>query len=475
MDPALLLLAATAFLQVTEPYFSHVALKLFLVVLLIAANGFFVAAEFSLVSIRDTRIQQLIEAHKVGARLVQRLHRNFDQVLLGVQLGVTLASLALGWLGEPTIEGIIQPLFGRIPHAAVYAHAIAATLAFTLITYMHVILGEIVPKSLALHRAERVALAVAGPMDVFLTLARPFMYVMNKGAGLVLRLFGTRQSKEGGVHSPEELKLVVTASSRVGMLPQVQEDMIHRALELADVTVREIMVPRPDIFSLPADMPLEEAMGRVVQEQHSRIPVYDPKQGPEHIIGVLYSKDISRLMHQKLTRARAGGLAVVNMQVRNLMRDVLVVPETKTLTDLLLEFKNRRRHLAVVVDEFGSTSGVVTVEDVLEQVVGEIEDEFDEAESAPIRLGTGTMLLDAAENLLDLETQHNVSLPRDEGFETLAGFMMSRMQRIPRQGDSFEYENHRFTVTAMEGNRVAQVKLEEIDRRKTHRAEASNF
>jgi magnesium and cobalt exporter, CNNM family len=158
-----------------------------------------------------------------------------------------------------------------------------------------------------------------------------------------------------------------------------------------------------------------------------------------------------------------------------LMRDVLVVPETKPLTDLLMEFKNRRRHLAVVVDEFGSTSGVVTVEDVLEQVVGEIEDEFDEAVSAPISLGTGTMLLDAAENLLDLETQHNVALPRDEGFETLAGFVMSRLQRIPRQGDTFEYENHRFTVTAMEGNRVAQVKLEEIDRRKQERVEATRL
>src|SRR5947209_8743517 len=251
--------------------------------------------------------------------------------------------------------------------------------------------------------------------------------------------------------------------------------MVHRALGLGDVTVREIMVPRPDIFSLPADMPLEDAMGRVVEEQHSRIPVYDPVQGPEHIIRVLDSKDFARLMHPKLTRARAGGLAVVNMQVRNLMRDVLVVPETKPLTDLLMEFKNRRRHLAVVVDEFGSTSGVVTVEDVLEQVVGEIEDEFDEAVAAPIQLGRGSMLLDAAENLLDLETQRNVSLPRDEGFETLAGFVISRLQRIPRQGDTFEYENHRFTVTAMEGNRVAQVKLEEIDRRKSQRVEASNF
>src|SRR5262249_49171495 len=162
-------------------------------------------------------------------------------------------------------------------------------------------------------------------------------------------------------------------------------------------------------FSLPADMPLEEAMGRVVEEQHSRIPVYDPKQGPEHIIGVLYSKDIARLMHQKLTRARAGGLAVVSMQVRHLMRDGLGVPETKIVSELLMEFKNRRRHLAVVVDEFGSTSGVVTVEDVLEQVVGEIDDEFDEAVAAPVQLGTGAMLVDAAENLLYLETEHNVS------------------------------------------------------------------
>jgi CBS domain containing-hemolysin-like protein len=475
MDPALLLTAATAFVPPLEGSLSSALFRLLGVLLLLAANAFFVAAEFALVSIRDTRIQQLIEARRVGARTVHKLQRNLDEVLNGVQFGITLASLALGWLGEPAIASLLEPLFGRMPYAKASSHGLAIAIAFTLITYLHVILGEVVPKSLALQRAERVALAVATPMDVFLKLSKPFLRAMNAGSSVVLRIFGSRQIKEGGVHSPDELKLVVTASSRVGLLPALQEDMIHRALELANVTVREIMVPRPDIFSLPADMPLEEAIGRVVEEQHSRIPVYDPKQGPEHIIGVLYSKDISRLMHQKLTRARAGGLAVVTMQVRNLMRDVLVVPETKPLTDLLTEFKHRRRHLAVVVDEFGSTSGVVTVEDVLEQVVGEIEDEFDVAESAPIRLGSGTMLLDGAENLLDLETQHNVSLPRDEGFETLAGFVISRLQRIPRQGDSFEYENHRFTVTAMEGNRVAQVKLEEIDRRKSQRVEASNF
>src|SRR6266404_4549379 len=231
MDSALLLTAATAILQVSQPYFSHVALKLFLVLLLIAANGFFVAAEFSLVSIRDTRIQQLIDAHKVGARLVQRLHRNFDQVLLGVQLGVTLASLALGWVGEPTIEGLIQPLFGRVPYAFIYAHAIAATVAFALITYLHVILGELVPKSLALHRAERVALAVAGPMEVFMTISRPALYIFSRSAAGVLHMFGSRPMREAGVHSPEELKLIVTASRRVGLLPPLQEETIHRALE----------------------------------------------------------------------------------------------------------------------------------------------------------------------------------------------------------------------------------------------------
>jgi len=269
---------------------SLVLLRIILVVLLVAANAFFVAAEFAMVSLRDTRIQQLIEQRRIGARTVQKIQQRLDEFLPAVQFGVTLASLGLGWVGEGTLAVLLQPLMQGIPFGRIYAHGIAATLAFIVITYMHVLLGELVPKSLALQRAERVALAVSGPMDFFMTLAHPFLLFMNKSANLVLRGFGSRLMREGGVHSPEELKLIVTASRRVGLLPEAQEDMIHNALELGNLTVREIMVPRHNIFSLPAGMSLEDAMARVVEEQHSRVPVYDPEKGKENIIGVLYSK-----------------------------------------------------------------------------------------------------------------------------------------------------------------------------------------
>jgi putative hemolysin len=434
-------------------------LRVLAVFLLVGANAFFVAAEFALVSIRDTRIQQLISAGRIGARTVQRLHQRLDEVLNGVQFGITLASLGLGWAGEPALASIIQAGLGSIPHAGLYAHTIAVIVAFALITGMHVILGEVVPKSLALQRAERVALAVAGPMEVFMTISRPFLYVMNSASRLVLRALGARQMREGGVHSPEELKLIVTASTRVGLLPEVQEDMMHRVLELGNLTVREIMVPRPDIFALPADMTLEEATSLVVEEQHSRVPVYDPQRGPEYIIGVLYSKDISRLMHVRL-RSPQAAIRSEPLQVRHIMRDVLLVPETKAVTDLLAEFKQRRRHLAVVVDEFGSTSGVVTVEDVLEQIVGEIEDEFDVSEPTPLVAASGALVLDGAENIRDLDSQFHLQLPRDEGFETLAGFVLARLQKIPSPGDSFEHQGRRFTVLQMEGHRIARVKVE---------------
>jgi CBS domain containing-hemolysin-like protein len=441
---------------------SFALLQVFLVVLLIAANAFFVAAEFALVSVRDTRIQQLIQARRIGARTVQRLHQRLDEVLSAVQFGITLASIGLGWVGEPTIARGVERLLQGVPHSERYIHAISFTIAFALITYLHVILGEVVPKSLALQRAERICLAVAGPMDVFMRLSRPALVVMNRSAAFVLRLFGSQQMREGGVHSVEELKMIVTASSRVGMLPSFQEDVIHRALDMENIAVREIMVPRTNIFALPSDMPLEEAMQRVVEEQHSRVPVYDPAQGPDHIVGVLYSKDLSRFMHFKLTAPKAS--ASPQLQVKHVMRDVIVVPETKPVSDLLEEFKHRKRHLAVVVDEYGSTAGLVTVEDALEQIVGEIEDEFDVAPQPTLLLAGGALVLNGGENILDLENRHNLKFPRDEGFETLAGFVLYKLGHIPNGGEAVEHEGHRFTVLTMEGHRIAKVKVEAIQK-----------
>jgi putative hemolysin len=442
--------------------FTYVLLRVIAVLLLVAANAFFVAAEFALVSIRDTRIQQLIEARRVGARIVQRLHQRLDELLSAVQLGVTLTSLGLGWVGEATFADMFEQALAGIPHARVFSHIIATVLAFTAITYLHVVLGELTPKSLALQRAERVALAVAAPIDVFMKIMRPFLWIMSRSARVVLRGLGVRAVREGGgVHSPEELKLMVTASRRVGLLPPMEEDLIHRALDLGSITVREIMVPRPDIFSLPSTMPLEEALTRVVEEQHSRVPVYDPQRGPEHIIGLLYSKDLTRWMRLRLMQDARASQRLTRMEVRQIMRDVLVVPETKPLGDLLVEFKQRKRHLAVVVDEFGSTAGVVTVEDVLEQLVGEIEDEFDIAPQ-PLSPGTTSMTLDGSTPIRDLETQYHIVLPRDEGFETLAGFMLAHLQRLPVEGEGFEFEHRRFTVAELDGHRVARVKVEAI-------------
>ena len=439
----------------------YVLLRVLAVILLVAANAFFVAAEFALVSVRDTRIQQLIEAGRAGARTVRKLHERMDELLGAVQLGVTLASLGLGWIGEATLAGLLYSGVAAIPHARLYAHGIAIPIAFLMITYLHVVLGEVVPKSVALQRADRVALAVAGPMDFFMTLARPFLKIIASSTRAVLRLLGTPQHRAGGVHSPEELKLMVTAARRLGMMDKVEEEMILRAMELGDITVRQVMVPRPRIFSLPADMPLDQASARVVEEQHSRVPVYDPQRGPEHIVGLLYSKDVSRWMRMRYAKAAIdpGSPRLAHMTVRELMRDVLVVPETKPLPDLLVEFRRRKRHLAVVVDEFGSTAGVVTVEDVLEQIVGEIEDEFDVAPPT-LPAATGTMILDGAVSIRDLETQYHLTLPSDQGFETLAGFMLAQLQRIPKAGDYAEYQGRRFTVLDMEGRRIARVLVE---------------
>jgi CBS domain containing-hemolysin-like protein len=297
-------------------------------------------------------------------------------------------------------------------------------------------------------------------LDIFVTVFSPFTKFMAGSSRFVLKMFGSHPLREGGAHSPEELKLIATASRRFGVIPPLQEEMIHRALDLETVTVREVMVPRPDIFSLPGDMKLEEAMRRVVEEQHSRVPVYDPARGPEAIIGVLYAKDLMRWMQYGTPKARMmdSSSKQPDLMVRHVMREVLVVPETKALPDLLVDFKQRKKHLAVVVDEFGSTVGVVSVEDVLEQLVGEIEDEHDVAPQTLI--AAGSMTLDGATNVRDLETQFRIELPRDAGYETLAGFVMTRLQRIPRVGDSFEFEGRIYKVKQMEGRRVELVKIE---------------
>jgi CBS domain containing-hemolysin-like protein len=446
-----------------------------LVAFFILANSFFVAAEFALISVRETRMEQLLSLGRPGARTALHLKRNLDDFLPAVQFGVTLASLALGWIGEPAVAAMLLDAARRWlivlpPHALLYAHTLAIAIAFAAITYFEVLLGELVPKSLALQRAERIALAVAGPMDVFIRMTRPAVRLMNRSAAQVLRLFRAPLHGEGQVHSPEELKMIATATRRMGLLPAFQEEIIHRAIELNHVTVREIMTPRGKIFSLPAEMPIERASARIVEEQHSRVPAYEGTSDaagglmadPDRIVGVVYSKDISRLMHLRAVALGLGGAVDTGQTLRQVMRDVFVVPETKLAVELLQEFQERRRQIAVVVDEFGSTVGIVTAEDVLEQVVGELEDEFDIAARTADFNTAGVMSLDGSTTLRDLDTQLHWTFPREAGVETLAGFLLAQLGHLPDAGESVEHGGRRFVVAEMAGRRISRVRVEMI-------------
>jgi CBS domain containing-hemolysin-like protein len=457
------------------------------VAMLILANAFFVAAEFALVSIRETRIEQMLAAHVPGARAVRRLQLGLDELLPAVQLGVTLCSLALGWLGEPLAASILMRWFGGLPHANLYANIAAVTLGFAIITYFHVVIGELVPKSLALRRAEALAVAVAPPMLVFMAMARPAVRLLKVSAAAILRGFDVPLTERAAVHSSDELKLIATAARRMGLLPKFQETLIHRALELDDVSLREIMTPRQKIFSLPSNMLLEEASAKVIARHRSRVPVYDETRGPEHIIGVVYARDLARLIFFRSAPERIpthlGALSqpsesseisnpgpaarlttpFVELRLRQVMRDVLVVPETKSVLDLIRDFQQRRRHMAVVVDEYGSIVGLVTAEDAIEQLTGELEDEFDSPAVPVLTTASGALLMDGGVNLRDLETQVQWSLPRDGGVETLAGFLIVRLGHIPKEGESVLFEGRHLTVVEMDNRRIAKIRVETVE------------
>ncbi len=429
------------------------------VAMLILANAYFVAVEFALISIRDTRVEQLLAARVPGARAVRSLQGNLDDLLPAVQLGVTLCSLALGWLGEPLAAQMVAGWLGALPDARIYGHVVAVTLGFAIITYFHVVAGELVPKGLALRRAEALAVAVAPPMLVFMAITRPAVRLLSRSAAIVLRAFDIPSGERAAsIHSAEELKLIATAARRLGLLPEFQEMLVHRALELGDVPVSAIMTPRQRIFSLPSNMLLEDACTRVFGRSHSRIPVYDEARGPENIVGAVYARDLARLYFNRTSSAAPQG----EIRLGQIMHEVLVVPETKSALDLLRDFKLHRRHLAIAVDEYGSTVGLVTAEDAIEQLAGELEDEFDAPSHPVLSSAGGAVVMDGSVNLRDLETQMQWNLPRDGGVETLAGFMLARLGHIPSIGESVVFEDRRLTVVEMEARRIAKIRVEPL-------------
>lgn len=438
-----------------------VLLRGLLILGLIALNAFFAAAEYALVSVRRTRIEQLAREGDARARAVQTLLSDVGLLISGTQLGMTVISLLMGWLGESMMAAVIEGMLeGRLKHFAsvVVAHSISVGIAFLLITVLLMVLGELVPKSLAYERAESTSLVVARPMHLFLNFTRPLVRAVDGMADIVLRGLGqSPEQSHGGQHTTEEAKLIVSAIRKRGMLGIEQEEMIHGVFDLHHAQVHEVMVPRPRITCLPLSSDLNQLLERIVDDQHSRIPIYEGL--PDHIIGILYTKDLLRVV---LDRRRNSLPLDAPFDLRSILHAPMIVPETMPLTQMLKEARRKHSQMALVVDEFGTFVGLVTIEDVLEQIVGEIQDEYDGEEKVIRKLSENIMEVDASLSLRDLADDYHIVLPRDAGYATLAGFMLARLGMIPKGGESILFEGCRYTVTEMEGRRVAKVKVEKL-------------
>jgi CBS domain containing-hemolysin-like protein len=431
------------------------------VFVLLAVNSFFAAAEVALVSVRETRMRALAQAGDKRAATVLALLKNPDRMLSATQLGVTLASLGLGWAGEDTVYSLIQSAIGRItvPQFEEITRFFSFALSFAVITFLHMVLGEVVPKNLALERTERLALTVAAPFELFTRATSFFVSLVRETAERISRLLGVELTNSEKGYSAEELKLVVSLSKKEGELAHEQEDMLHRVIDFYDLTVREVMVPRQEMVALHINATLDQVIECIVRHQRSRIPVY--QDSPEHVVGVIYAKEIWSFV-QQMRRWQMLDRPTPSFRLRSYLNDVEFVPETKFLFELLHEFQRRHFHIAMVVDEFGTVVGLVTVEDALEQIVGEIRDEHERPKPEELQ-APGTLIeVDGITNILDLASQYRIELPYDAGFETLAGFLLSRLGRIPHGGEQVEYEGRLYTILGMDRNRIGRVRIEQL-------------
>jgi CBS domain containing-hemolysin-like protein len=436
-----------------------VLLRSLLILGLIGLNAFFAATEYALLSVRRTRIEQLVREGNSRARLVQALLADIGSLISGTQLGVTVVSLLMGWLGEGFIAAALQPLIGfglQRRASTVLVHSIAAAGAFVLITIFLMVLGELIPKAIAYDHAEIVSLIVARPMLIFLKLSR---YAVGALVGMANGILGAlgRSPLRGyrPPHTPEEVKLIVSSIRKRGLLREEQEDIIHTVFDLDRILVREIMVPWTRITCLPLTQDLRSLLDRIVKDQHSRLPIYEGS--PDHVLGILYTKDLLRVVSERL---KSGVPLQAPVDLRPILRPPVIVPESKPLSQVLEDARQHHSHMALVVDEFGTYVGLVTVEDVLEQLVGEIWDEYDQDEQAIHQVSGNVLLMDASISLRELANDYEIVLPRGAGYETLAGFVLSLLGVIPKGGESLVYEGRRFTVAEMDGRRVAKVKIE---------------
>lgn len=429
---------------------SDILINIFIIVFLLFVNGFFVAAEFALVKVRKTRLEQLSNEGNSNAKKALKLVEETNKMLAAAQLGVTIASIALGWVAESTIVQLIEPIIKAIPYISgmVSAHVVAVPISFVLVTYFHVLLGEQLPKCFALRHTDSIALMVATPMDMFITLLKPFVWLLMVSGDKILCAFHV-SSDESLVHSTEELDMLVDASYNEGVLNETEAEMLHNMFKFSDLMAKQVMIPRTDMMCIPSDITYEELTKFTLENQYTRYPVYE--ENIDKILGFIHVKDLYSLSMNKET-----------FSISKLIRPLMLVPETMTLDNLIIEFKKSHGQMAVVIDEFGETSGLITLEDVLEEIIGEVQDEFDEEKEVDIKeIGENTYIANAMMRIDELVDffDLNESQFEEDDVETIAGLVVKLLGRIAVVGDSVSFNGLTFTVVEVDGARVTKLKI----------------
>ena len=429
------------------------ALKILAALLLVALNGFFVAAEFSLVKIRSTQVENLVQEGRASAGLVKEATGKLDTYLAVTQLGITISSLGLGALGEPAVAAVLEPLFGVLSMPESILHPVAFVLGFLVITFLHVVFGELSPKTIAIQSPTGTALFVAPPMKFFYYLLLPGTFVFNGTANAFTRMLGYPPASEGDdTHSEGEIRTLVSQSARHGMLDRDEEQMVGAVFELDDKMAREIMVPRPDVVALPSGTSLKDLVSVAAAGTYTRYPIYEGEKA-DRIVGAAHVKDILRSVEQE------GGLDS-EVTAGDLMREVLTVPENRRIDEILVDFQKQEIQMAIVIDEWGSFEGLFTIEDILEEIVGEIRDEFDEEEPSVRKLEGGAYSVDGR---IPIQVVNEAlgSAFASEDFDTIGGLVLGQLGRPPEVGDELDLNGHTLLVDDTDGPRVAQVIVRE--------------
>ena len=426
-------------------------INILITILLVFLNSFFVAAEFAMVKVRASQLELKVQSGNHFAIVAKRIISHLDGYLAATQLGITLASLGLGWIGEPVVAKIIKNMMtlAGIEITDELSNQIALPVAFILITMLHIIFGELAPKSIAIQRPQRIVLIIALPLQFFAFVFRPFIWLLNGTANLLLKTIGISNIQGKEVHSSEEIKYLVKQGKESGEIEQADYDIIKNAFEFSERTAKQIMIPRTQVVAIDINDFQEKMLESLIEENYSRIPCY--ADSLDNVVGVLYLKDILiRLRHNE------------PIKISSIMRSVLIVPETKRIAPLMKEFQLKHQQIAVVVDEYGGTQGIVTMEDILEELVGEIQDEYDNETPFVEKKGEKSYNVLASASLDDINELLPHPLTMNEDYETLAGYLSFKLGRIPNINEKISFDDYEFTILKKNKNSIIMAQLVDI-------------